>query len=91
MKTRKKNPAEFDYAYCGKNAARVEKLNHIFGKGAKMIVVTDIDTVVCDNCGRHYYEGPTLKKLDEVLTHPNDYAVRELVSVASLNAVKEIN
>lgn len=92
MKTilkRKKNRAasDLDCSYCGVKAAHVAKLNYTFGKDDQMIVVTNIDTVVCDNCGRHYYEGPTLKKLDEVLTHPTLYAVREQVYVASLSEV----
>jgi YgiT-type zinc finger domain-containing protein len=73
--------------YCNVKAARVEKLNHTFGKGSAMIVVTDVETVVCDNCGRHYFEGATLKKLDELLAHPNHYAVRESINVASLSSV----
>lgn len=84
---RKKKRTAIECEYCGVRAARVEKLNHTFGKGSRMIVVTDVETVVCDNCGRQYFEGETLKKLDEVLAHPSAYAVREQVSVASLSAV----
>jgi len=73
--------------YCNVKAARLEKLNHTFGKGSEMIVITDVETVVCDNCGRHYFEGVTLKKLDEILAHPNHYAVRESIKVASLSSV----
>lgn len=84
---RKKDRTAIECEYCGVRAARVKKLNHTFGKGSRMIVVTDVETVVCDNCGRQYFEGEILKKLDEVLAHPSDYAVREQVSVASLSAV----
>ncbi|MBO0797645.1 MAG: YgiT-type zinc finger protein [Blastocatellia bacterium] len=83
----KNNSFVIQCEYCNVKAARVEKLNHTFGKGSAMIVVTDVDTVVCDNCGRHYFEGATLKKLDEVLAHPNQYAVRESINVASLSSV----
>jgi YgiT-type zinc finger domain-containing protein len=83
----KSNRRVIQCEYCNVKAARVEKLNHTFGKGAAMIVVTDVETVVCDNCGRHYFEGVTLKKLDEVLAHPNQYAVRESINVASLRSV----
>jgi YgiT-type zinc finger domain-containing protein len=83
----KNNRLVIQCEYCNAKAARVEKLNHTFGKGSAMIVVTDVETVVCDNCGRHYFEGATLKKLDEVLAHPNQYAVRESINVASLSSI----
>ena len=74
-------------AYCGVSAARPVLLNHTFGRGAKMIVVTEVETMVCDNCGQSYFKGETLKKLDAVLARPRDYATQELVNVASLQAV----
>lgn len=84
---RKKNRTLEQCAYCNVKAAHREMLNHTFGKGSAMIVVTDVETMVCDNCGRQYFTGETLKKLDQVLARPTRYAERELVNVASLSAV----
>ena len=83
----KRQRASEECAYCGVSAARSVLLNHTFGRGAKMIVVTEVETMVCDNCGQSYFKGETLKKLDEVLARPRDYATQELVNVASLRLV----
>jgi len=85
-KRKRNHPAE-ECAYCGVSAAHPVLLTHTFGRGAKMIVVTDVETMVCDHCGQSYFKGETLRKLDEVLARPRDYATKELVNVASLSLV----
>jgi len=85
-KRRKRNRVE-ECAYCGAKAAHPVLLNHTFGAGVSMIVVTNVETMICDNCGQSYFKGDVLKMLDKVLANPREYATKELVDVASLSAV----
>jgi YgiT-type zinc finger domain-containing protein len=63
-------------------------LNHVFGAGANMIVVENVLTMVCDNCGQSYFTGDTLEKLDEILAAPQDYAALTVINVADLSSDK---
>lgn len=84
---RKKKISVEECAFCGAKASHPVILNHTFGSGAAMIVVTDVETMICDNCGQSYFKGKVLKMLDAVLAKPGAYATKKLVSVASLSAV----
>jgi YgiT-type zinc finger domain-containing protein len=73
-------------AYCNVEAARPVLLSHTFGAGARLVVITDVLTYVCDYCGQRYFKGETLKQLDGVLATPNRAAVKKSVMVASSKA-----
>ena len=74
-------------AYCGKSKARLASLNHTFGHGDTMIVVENVATMVCSNCGQSYFTGDTLEKLDEILAAPENYSHKQLVQVANFGQV----
>ncbi|MFN0119037.1 MAG: YgiT-type zinc finger protein [Blastocatellia bacterium] len=82
MKTRKKRTPTLICDYCNTAAARKTRLNHTFGKGADMIVVQNVETVVCDNCGTSYMEGKALLTLNEILKNPDEYGARQAIVVA---------
>lgn len=84
-RSRRSNPTH-DCEYCGKKAARLVKLNHTFGRGARMVVIADVDTIVCDNCGQSYLEGAALERVEKILSHPDRYATVERVAVADFKA-----
>ncbi len=83
----RRNPAFTECAYCRVKKARPVLLNHVFGAGASMIVVENVMTMVCDNCGQSYFIGDTLEKLDEILAAPQGYAVQTMINVADLSLV----
>ena len=84
-KRQRRNPTH-ECEYCGKRAARLVKLNHTFGRGARMVVIADVDTMVCDNCGQSYPEGETLERVNKILSHPDRYAKVRDVAVADFKA-----
>lgn len=81
------NPVLTECAYCAAKKAHPVLLNHVFGAGANMIVVENVLTIVCDNCGQSYFTGDTLEKLDEILAAPQDYAAPTVINVADLSLV----
>ena len=74
-------------AYCSKQTARLILLNQTFGHGENMIVVENVATMVCSNCGQSYFTGETLEKLDQILAKPETYSNKQLVQVANFSRV----
>jgi YgiT-type zinc finger domain-containing protein len=86
VKTTRRNPTII-CEYCNKKAARRISLNHTFGKGTELLVVENVETVVCDNCGQSYVEGKALNTLNEILTSPERYSRPKKVAVADFSMV----
>lgn len=52
-----------------------------------MVVVENVATMICSNCGQSYFTGETLEKLDQILAKPESYACKQLVQVANFSQV----
>lgn len=87
LKQRLSRTEQQSCAYCGKQTAHSAMLNHPFGHGDNMVVVENVATMVCSNCGQSYFTGETLEKLDEILAAPENYSHRQLVQVANFSQV----
>lgn len=86
-KARKESEARLVCEFCNAQAARQVRLNHTFGSGAKMIVVANVETIVCDNCGQRYVEGEALETLNRILANPDTYARQQMIPVADFALV----
>jgi YgiT-type zinc finger domain-containing protein len=84
VKSRKKRNPVYECEYCGACAARKVKLNHTFGRFPKLIVVSNVETMVCDNCGQSYLEGPALEIVGQILAAPATHTQMRSVAVAVL-------
>ena len=73
-------------SFCGQKTARLHLKNHTFGHGARLLVIENVPTYVCDNCRESYLTAETSRAIDEVLAHPDQHTVRREVSVATLAA-----
>ncbi len=69
-------------SFCGEQTARRVSKSHAFGRGAKMLVVEDIPTMSCSNCGQTYLTGDVLKMLEEILKNQAKYVTQRTVNVA---------
>ena len=76
-------PAE-KCSFCGKATARLHLKNHTFGHGARLLVIENVPTYICDNCHESYLTAATSRAIDEVFAHPDHHTVRREVSVATL-------
>ncbi len=85
QKRQRKNPAEI-CSFCGEQAARPYLKNQTFGQGARMIVIENVPTFVCDNCHESYITAEVSRAIDEILAHPDQYTSPREVSVATLAA-----
>jgi len=84
VKSRKRRNPAYECEYCGVKAARKARLNHTFGRLPNLIVIANVETMVCDNCGQSYLEGPALEMVGDVLARPAAYTHPQAVSVAVL-------
>ena len=84
-KQRRDNPAEI-CSFCGEKTARLTAKNQTFGKGAEMIVIEDVPTWSCENCGEVYITAEVSRAIDDVLAHPERHAEKRPVNVATLAA-----
>jgi len=86
VKKRKRVNPVYECEYCGQMTAHKSLLNHTFGKMPNLIVITNVETMVCENCGQSYLEGDTLAAVAEVLAKPKTYTAARSVAVAELAA-----
>lgn len=80
---KKRNPC-YVCEYCNAKAAHKVRLNHTFGHAPRLIVVANVETMVCDNCGQSYLEGAALEAVNNVLASPENYVTVLPVAVAVL-------
>lgn len=86
MKKQRLNTSAEICSFCGEKTARLNAKNHTFGKGAEMIVIENVPTWSCDNCGEVYITAEVSRAIDDVLAHPELHAKKRPVSVATLAA-----
>lgn len=69
-------------SFCGEQTARRVIKPHVFGRGTKLLIVEDIPTMTCSNCGQTYLTGDVLKVLEEILKNRSKYVTQRTVNVA---------
>jgi YgiT-type zinc finger domain-containing protein len=69
-------------SFCRQVAAREVLRPQVFGHGKQLLVIEDVPTMVCDNCGETYFTGKTLDELERILGHQSELAVPRSVPVA---------
>lgn len=69
-------------SFCGQQSAREVLMPQAYGKDEGLLVVENVPTVVCDNCGESYFTGSTLEELERILSNQNKLAKTRSVPVA---------
>lgn len=54
----------------------------VFGRGEQLLVVENVPTMVCDNCGESYFTGATLDELERILGNQDKLVETRPVQVA---------
>ena len=67
---------------CGKEGARQRYVSRSYGKGESLLVIEDVPTIHCPNCGERYLTAQTLKGIERIKTDRQTAAPKRLVSVA---------
>lgn len=83
---KKENAAKHQCAVCGELAARIIVISKVFGRGAKRVLIEDIPTYHCHNCGSQYLDGVTMDAVDQIRKNPSAHTVTQTIAAAKLAA-----
>ena len=67
---------------CGKEGARQRFVSRSYGKGESLLVIEDVPTIQCPNCGEGYMTAQTLQVIERIKKLRQTAAPKRLVSVA---------
>ena len=68
---------------CGKEGARQRYVSRSYGKGESLLVIEDVPTIHCPNCGEGYLTAQTLKEIERIKQARQAIAPKRLVAVAA--------
>lgn len=69
-------------SFCGAKTAYESKKTQAFGQGEKLLVIENVPTITCENCGENYMTGAVLDLLDEIISNRQRFVHQRLVEVA---------
>ena len=67
---------------CGKEGARQRHVSRSYGKGESLLVIEDVPTIHCPNCGEGYLTAQTLKEIERIKRDRRIVASKRPVAVA---------
>ena len=67
---------------CGKGGAQVRHVTRSYGKGANLLIIENVPTVVCPHCGESYLTAETLHEIERIKLHRRSFAKPRNVAVA---------
>ena len=67
---------------CGKEGARQRYVSRSYGKGESLLVIENVPTIHCPNCGEGYLTAQTLKEIERIKQTHQTLVPKRLVSVA---------
>ena len=68
---------------CGKEGARQLYVSRSYGKGESLLVIENVPTIHCPNCGEGYLTVQTLKAIERIKRDRQTVASKRPVSVAT--------
>lgn len=68
---------------CMKNSAVIRKVPRSYGKGRNLLVIENVPTVTCPNCGESYLTADTLHELERIKQKRKRVAHERQVAVAT--------
>ena len=67
---------------CGKEGARQRYISRSYGKGESLLVIENVPTIHCPNCGEGYLTAQTLQVIERIKKLRQTVAPKRPVSVA---------
>jgi YgiT-type zinc finger domain-containing protein len=66
MATREEIPSLIVCHICDKKTALEARMDKVFGKGEKKVLIENIPVIHCSNCRESYLTDATMRQLDEI-------------------------
>jgi YgiT-type zinc finger domain-containing protein len=67
---------------CGREGARVRRVNETYGKKQDLLVIEDVPIISCPNCGESYLTAETLYEIERIRLNRKSISVKRPVAVA---------
>ena len=67
---------------CGKTQKRIKYIARSYGKGANLLTIENVPTIVSENCGESYLTAETLHEIARIKLHRESFANKRNVAVA---------
>ena len=67
---------------CGKDGVHIRRITRSYGKKSNLLVIENVPTVNCPNCGESYLTAETMHEIARIKMHRRDFAVERPVPVA---------
>ncbi len=71
--------------FCKKDMALLKYLPQAFKRGGETILIENVPTMGCDNCGQTYFDLASCRRMDEIFADPDTNTEKKLISVASFD------
>ena len=68
---------------CGSEGAKTKHVSRAYGKGADMVVIDKVPTVVCPNCGASYLTAHTRHEVERIKLHKRNMKTQRLTPVVN--------
>lgn len=69
---------------CGQPKAEEVRRDEIFGSGANALIIENVPTIKCRNCGAVYLEPRVSKMIDEICRQPERFVSLKQKPVATI-------
>lgn len=68
---------------CGKEGAKLRRMNRTYDKGKDLFVIENVPVVSCPHCGESYLTAEALKELERIKLHRKNFGVKRTVNVVN--------
>ncbi len=69
---------------CGQPKAEEVRRDEMFGSGANAVIIENVPTIKCRNCGTVYLEPKVSQKIDEICAQPERFVSLKQKPVATI-------
>jgi len=67
---------------CGKDGAHIRRITRSYGKGNQLLVIENVPSISCSQCGGSYLTADTMHELQRIKLHRKNFAIERPVPVA---------
>ena len=67
---------------CRSEGAHIRRITRSYGKGSQLLVIENVPSISCSQCGESYLTADTMHELQRIKLHRKDFAIERPVPVA---------
>jgi len=75
---------------CGKDGAHIRRITRSYGKGHQLLVIENVPSISCPQCGESYLTAETMYELQRIKLHRKNFAIERPGPVAEYALAREV-